>query len=71
MENILVPRRLNEAQLVLLRLFDRPILNEEVIELRDFLVAYYNQKLQLELNKVISEKKPRLVHSPLSIFGMR
>lgn len=57
MENILVPKRLNEAQLVLLRLFDRPILNEEVIELRDFLVAYYNQKLQLELNKVISEKK--------------
>ena len=56
MENILVPRRLNEAQLVLLRLFDRPILNEEVIELRDFLVAYYNQKLQLELNKVIAEK---------------
>ena len=57
MENILVPKRLNEAQLVLLRLFDRPILNEEVIELRDFLVAYYNQKLQLELNKVIAEKK--------------
>jgi hypothetical protein len=57
MENILVPKRLNEAQLVLLRLFDRPILNEEVIELRDFLVAYYNQKLQIELNKVISEKQ--------------
>ena len=43
--------------MVLLRLFDRPILNEEVIELRDFLVAYYNQKLQIELSKVIAEKQ--------------
>ncbi len=57
MENIVVPKRLNEAQLVLLRLFDRPIEEEEVTELRDYLVAYYNQKLQTELNKVISEKK--------------
>jgi hypothetical protein len=57
MENIIVPRRLNEAQLVLLRLFDRPIMEDEVTELRDFLVAYYNKKLQKELNKVITEKK--------------
>ena len=57
MENIVVPRRLNEAQLVLLRLFDRPIIEEEVTELRDFLVAFYNKKLQKELTKVIAEKK--------------
>ncbi len=57
MENIIVPKRLNEAQLVLLRLFDRPIVNDEVTELRDFLVAYYNQKLEIELNKVIAEKQ--------------
>ncbi len=57
MENIVVPKRLNEAQLVLLRLFDRPIEEAEVTELRDFLVAYYNQKLQKELDKVITEKK--------------
>lgn len=57
MESTFVSKRLNEAQLVLLRLFDRPMMTEEVIELRDFLVAYYNKKLEIELNKVITEKK--------------
>jgi hypothetical protein len=60
MENIIVPKRLNEAQLVLLRLFDRPVVNEEVTELRDLLVAYYNQKLEIELNKVMADKQLNL-----------
>lgn len=57
MENIVVSKRLNEAQLVLLRLFDRPIAHEEVTELRDFLVAYYSKKLEIELNRIIAEKQ--------------
>ena len=57
MENAVVSKRLNEAQLLLLRLFDRPMMNDEIIELRDFLVAFYNKKLEIELNKVIAEKK--------------
>lgn len=60
MENIVVSKKLNEAQLVLLRLFDRPIAQEEVTELRDFLVAYYNKKLEVELNRIIAEKQMTL-----------
>ncbi len=57
MENSVVSNRLKEAQMVLLRLFDRPVVKEEVTELRDFLVAFYNKKLEIELDKVIAEKQ--------------
>ena len=60
MDNIIISKRLNEAQLVLLRLFDRPVVKEEITELRDFLVAYYNKKLEIELDRVMTEKKMTL-----------
>lgn len=47
---------LNETQLMLLRLFSRKMDENETNEIRELLINYLNQKLQAELDNVISEK---------------
>ncbi|MCU0325416.1 MAG: hypothetical protein MUF45_09220 [Spirosomaceae bacterium] len=47
---------LNETQLMLLRLFSRKMDETETNEIRDLLINHLNQKLQRELDIVISEK---------------
>ena len=48
--------RLNQMQLTLLKLFDRPMADETITELRDVLVEHYDKLLKEELNRVVEEK---------------
>jgi hypothetical protein len=50
------PSKLNALQLSLLRLFNREMTEEQIISLKRVLVRHYNQLLQDELEKVITEK---------------
>lgn len=54
--NIPVSPPLNEVQLMLLRLFSRPMTEEEVKGVRSLLLNYYEQQLQKEVEEVIQEK---------------
>ncbi|MBL7805956.1 MAG: hypothetical protein JNL02_19600 [Saprospiraceae bacterium] len=54
--NIPVAPPLNEVQLMLLRLFSRPMTEEEVKSVRSLLLDYYEQQLQKEVEVVIQEK---------------
>lgn len=47
---------LNELQVSLLRLFNRPMSEKEVKELKRLLLKYYSSQLDEEVTKVVSEK---------------
>jgi len=47
---------LNPVQISLLRLFNRPMSEQETLELKRLLVKHYSKLLQEEVTKVISEK---------------
>ena len=47
---------LNEVQVSLLRLFSRPMSDNEVKELKRLLVSHYSEQLRAEVNMVVSEK---------------
>jgi len=47
---------LNEIQVSLLRIFNRPMSEEQVKELKRLLVKYYSSQLKEEITKVVSEK---------------
>lgn len=50
------PKTLNNTQLMLLKLFSRNMSEQETEEIRDLLLNYLNQKLQIQLEKDIAEK---------------
>jgi len=47
---------LNEVQLALLRMFNRPMNEAEVEQVRDLLTDFYSEKLLAEVDKVVAEK---------------
>ena len=47
---------LNPLQVSLLRLFNRPMSDEETIELKRVLVKHYSAMLKKEVPKVVAEK---------------
>lgn len=47
---------LNDVQLMLLRLFSRPMTEEDVKNIRAMLLEYYDSMLQKEVTTVIDEK---------------
>lgn len=47
---------LNEIQVSLLRLFNRPMSEKEVKELKRLLLKHYSEQLKEEVTKVVSEK---------------
>jgi hypothetical protein len=47
---------LNDVQVMLLRLFSRPVKTDDLEKIRDLLVSYYEEELQYELDRVIEEK---------------
>jgi hypothetical protein len=47
---------LNEVQMMLLRLFSRPMPDYDVEAIRELLLTYYETALQKELNRVIEQK---------------
>lgn len=50
------PTGLNDIQLTLLRLFSRPMSEQETIQLRDLLTAYYAEKLLDNVEQVVEQK---------------
>ncbi len=50
------PRKLNEAQTSILRLFEREMTQSELDELKDILVDFLDSRLQKELDRVMHEK---------------
>jgi len=48
---------LNDVQLMLLKLFSRPVPANQLEEIREMLLNYYETELQKELDRVIAEKK--------------
>lgn len=47
---------LNDVQLMLLRLFSRPVSTQDLDAIQHILLDYYNNALQKELDRVIEEK---------------
>ena len=47
---------LNSVQISLLRLFNRPMSEQETLELKRLLVKHYSKLLKEEVTKVIAEK---------------
>lgn len=47
---------LNPVQVSLLRLFNRPMSEQETLELKRLLVKHYSKLLKEEVSKVITEK---------------
>lgn len=47
---------LNPVQVSLLRLFSRPMNDEETLQIKRILVGYYSQALKDEVNEVCSKK---------------
>jgi len=47
---------LNDVQLMLLRLFSRPVSDQDLAAIQNILLDYYNNALQNELDRVIEEK---------------
>jgi hypothetical protein len=66
------PRKLNEAQTSILRLFEREMTQNELDELKDTLVDFLDRRLQKELERVMQEKNisPQDI-SKLGIKGNR
>jgi hypothetical protein len=56
MENTINHTGLNDVQVGLLRMFNRPMSREESIEIRDLLSQYYANKLFDEVDRVVAEK---------------
>ncbi len=50
------PTKLNEVQLMLLKLFNRGMSEQETREIRDVILAHYQKQLQEEVERVIVEK---------------
>lgn len=50
------PTKLNSLQISLLRLFERGMSDEEILELRRVLVAHMSQKLLAEVERVNEER---------------
>ena len=50
------PHKLNDVQISLLRMFNRNMTDQELSEVKQLLMAYYDEKLQTELDRVIGEK---------------
>ncbi len=55
MENT-TPRRLNTLQISLLRLFDRGMTDEQLLDLKRVLVHHYSTQLQQEVERVTQER---------------
>ncbi len=53
---ISVAQPLNEVQLMLLRLFSRPMPEHDLEAIREMLLTYYETALQKEVERVIQEK---------------
>ena len=53
---ISVAQPLNEIQLMLLRLFSRPMPEHDLEAIREMLLTYYETALQKEVERVIQEK---------------
>jgi hypothetical protein len=53
---ISVAQPLNEVQLMLLRLFSRPMPEHDLEAIREMLLSYYETALQKEVERVIQEK---------------
>jgi hypothetical protein len=49
--------KLTDAQLALIHLFNKPMSEEDMAELRTLLVQFLNKKLQQEVDKVFTEKQ--------------
>jgi hypothetical protein len=47
---------LNAIQISLLRLFNRPMSEDETRDLKQLLVSHYNEQLQDEVNSVVKDK---------------
>ena len=47
---------MNEVQLMLLRLFSRPMSQKDMEAIRTMLMDYYDELLQMEVEKVIDQK---------------
>lgn len=47
---------LNELQISLLRMFNRPMSQDEILTLRRLLVSYYSDKLLSEVDAMVIEK---------------
>jgi hypothetical protein len=48
---------LNPIQVSLLRLFNRPMSDEETLELKELLVSHYSAMLEKEVGKVVKDRK--------------
>ncbi|MEZ0486037.1 hypothetical protein [Fibrella aquatica] len=47
---------LNEMQLTLLRMFNRPMSDQEIVQLRDLLTSHYSDQLLANVDQVVSER---------------
>lgn len=56
LEQAAATQPLNEVQLMLLRLFSRPVSTQDMDAIQNILLDYYNNALQKELDRVIAEK---------------
>lgn len=61
-QSVSSPQPLNEVQVMLLRLFSRPVADDDLQAIREMLLSYYNTALQNELDRVIEEKKLTRTH---------
>lgn len=52
----MVNNQFNDVQISLLRLLDRPITEQEVVEIKDLLVSYFDKKLKTQIEFDITEK---------------
>jgi len=48
--------RLNQVQLHLIELFSRPMTEQELLDIKELLVQYYAQKVDLELDEFWKKK---------------
>lgn len=56
MKNTKMSTGLNDIQIGLLRMFDRQIPDDEVLEIKKVLTKHLSEKLLLEVDQVIGEK---------------
>lgn len=47
---------LNDMQITLLRMFNRPMNEQEIVDLRDLLTTYYSDKLLTSVEQDVNEK---------------
>ena len=50
------PHKLNDVQVSLLRMFSRDMTEQEITEVKRLLMSYYDEKLQVEIERVETEK---------------